>query len=217
MSDEIKGDVVNRELPSTGMHKCYVCIVAVLGRQDEVYEGHSKKVKKVLLGLEITDQTHVFDPKKGPERFIHFQEYTLAMGSKANLRKQLDGLKGEAMTDKEAMDFNIANLAGICLNVNLIKKTSGKGNERREIAALVSMSDADCEAMPPMIHEELVFTFKDPFNTEVFNKLPKWVQDKIKKSEEYVERYGGAAAATTQPAATTANAAPGAKKKNVPF
>jgi hypothetical protein len=217
MSDEIKGDVINRELPAAGLHKAYICIVAVLGRLNETYEGHPKKVKKVLISFEITDQTHVFDSKKGPERFIHHQKFTLAMGSQANLRKLLDGFKGEAMTDKEAEDFNIANLAGCCLNINLIKKMSKQGRPRMEVAGLIAMSDADCAAMPAMIHEELVFTLREPFNTEVFNKLPEWVQTDIKSSEEYIERYGVAAAGVNQPANATPPPAPGEKKKNVPF
>ncbi len=79
------------------------------------------------------------------------------------------------------------------------------------------MSDADAEAMPPMVSEPLLFTFAQPFKTEVFNKLPEWIQKEIMSSDEYKELYpSGAQQATAKPAATAAGEAP-AKKKNVPF
>lgn len=221
--EKITGEVINRVLPPVGLHKAYVMCVAVMGKLEEEYEGHKKRVLKVLLGFELVDHSHVWDPAKGPEVMVHWQKFTLMMGTKATLRKLLDGLKGTAMTDAEAKEFNIGALLGCCLNVNLIKKVSGKGNERIEVQSLIGMNDKDSDAMPPMINKEIFFTLAAPFKTEAYNMLPKWAQKEITTSEEYMTLYPtpGAAGPGQNPAAntTTTNttATPAAKKKNVPF
>lgn len=214
MNDEIKADVVNRVLPPSGMHRIYICVVAVLGTVSRPFEGKPKQTKKVLLGLECVDTAHVWKEGEQPKRLIHFQEYTLSMGSKGKLRPLLEGLKGESMTDAQAKEFNIANLLNCCLNANLIKKVSASGNERREIAGLIQMSDADAEKMPSQENEGLCFTFAQPFKTEIFNKLPAWVQKEITSSEEYKELYPSQGQPQAQASSQVAN---GAKKKNVPF
>lgn len=199
----IQGAVKNRVLPPAGLHKAYCVGVIVIGTIDESYMGHPRKALKIWLKFELSDCLYTFDEDKGPQPFIVEQEFTLSMQAKSNLRKLIAGLAGGEMSDKQAKDFNIANLLECAMIVNLISHVSESGNKSVKIQSLIPLKDSD--TISPMSIKPVLFTFTPPFKTEAFNTLPVFLQDKIKSSEEYKTLYGSHAVSAkevAQPAAT---------------
>lgn len=215
MSDQI---VINAKvggnivLPPAGNHIAICCGMVVLGTQEETYEGHVKKQLKIQLWFELCEKMHVFDEKKGPEPFIVRKEYTLSMNAKASFRKMLESWRCSAFTNKEAETFNIALLLGSACRLNVIIKKSGAGNDYSDIASISMVGDND--VIPEKgFYPQTIFTLNAPFQKETFNTLPTWIQDKIKKSDEYKSFENPNAS----DAAPDTQATPTVKKGKMPF
>lgn len=75
--------------------------------------------------------------EEGRPRFIS-QEYTFSAGKKANLRKLLESWRGKPFSDEEIKKtgYPMDRLEGLKAMVNVVHKTSAKGNDRAEIASL---------------------------------------------------------------------------------
>jgi hypothetical protein len=217
--EEVLGAVkVPRVLPPAGLHRAHCFGVVVLGTIDDSYMGKPKRSKKVRLYFELAEEKYTWNPEKGPECFTVEQDFTLSMASKANLRILIGGCYGAALTDEQASKFNIVNLIGCEMTLNLIKKTSSNGNDRMEIMSMTMLKDS--EEIPPCTKEPLLFTFAPPFKQAAFDRLPQFLQEKIKSSDEYRENYGDLAKAEV---ASPVSAAPfttqtaEAPKKKMPF
>lgn len=69
----------------------------------------------------------------------------------------------------------------IALNVG---KGKNAGKVYENVSAVTSVRARDLARFPELVNEPRVFTLDDP-DLEVFNKLPQWLQDKIKGNLEY--------------------------------
>lgn len=188
----------NFVLPPAGNQLAICSGVAMIGTHEEVYEGKPKgKQKKVIIFFELVNTNHVFDEKKGPEPFVMPIELTLSTHKKSSLRKLLESWKGSPFTDAEADKVNLTTMVGFPCFANVIIDKNSKGDDRAKIVALAAVPEGI--AVPEQRTPRRVFTFNPPFKTEVFNALPKWIQEKIQKSDEYKALAG--TSTTTAPAA----------------
>ncbi len=169
----------------------------------------------MMLGIELVNTAHVFDTSKGAEPFVHQQQFAQSMGPKAKIRLLLEGWKGVTFTPEQAKAFNYAKLIGAACEVNLIKKTSKAGKDRIEIGSILMLAEGT--QVPAPKNEQLIFTIPShasEFNTEKFNKLGKWWQDKIRSSDEF--KALGMQAGTGTPAAQPASQGT-VSSNNLPF
>lgn len=204
MSEVITAEIGgNYELPPAG-NQVATCIgLYVLGTLKETYEGHEKSVKKMMLVFELVNTNFEFKEGEGPEPFIMTKEFTHNIGSKANLRKFLNAWSGGKLKeDKVAASFNLMDLVGANALVNVVHDKTKKGKDYAAIISATPVPDGMTIAASRKPH--LVFNInKEPFDNEGFQKLPEWIQNKIKTSEEYLKLSG---APTTTPEATTTQA-----------
>ena len=82
-------------------------------------------------------------------------------------------------------DGDWSKLIGCCVMVTLVSSKSNKtGKIYNNVANLTQMRQRDKDKCPELKNEGRVFSLDEP-DMEVFNKLPKWVQDLIKSNLEY--------------------------------
>lgn len=180
----------NYALPDPANHVAICCGIVHLGTVDHTYEGKVTRKKMVRISFELVNTNHVFDEAKGNEPFIVTKEFPFSMNKKAGLRKMLEAWRGASMTDDEAKAFNIVKLITAPCLVNVIIKTSGKGNKYVDIATVSQVPQGT--NVPPLRKGTFLFNFNPPFKSDVFNSLPEYVQKVIKTSDEYLALSGAA-------------------------
>ena len=179
-----KGEGFERELIPAGNYvaRCYKMIE--IGTIPTEYLGETKMLHKVRIGWELPTELKVFNPEKGEQPCVIDKEYTLSLGEKANLRKDLQSWRGKAFTEAEAEAFDITKLLGVPCMLNIIH-VQGKKDANKTYQSIGSVSPMpkglEC---PAQINPTFTFEF-DNFNQEKFDSLPDFIKDTIKTSEEF--------------------------------
>jgi hypothetical protein len=159
--------------------RCYGMIqIGTVKEETGIYAG--KETHKVRISWETPHETHDFG--KGLQPFSVHKEFTLSMHEKATLRKYLESWRGKAFTETEAEAFDITKLIGKPCMINVIHKTSGKGNTYADISSIATLPKGlEC---PNQINQTVELSF-DNWNQNIFDSLPDFLKDKIKVSKEY--------------------------------
>lgn len=179
-----KGEGFERELIPAGNYvaRCYKMIE--LGTVPTEYMGETKMLHKVRIGWELPTELKVFNPEKGEQPCVIDKEYTLSLGEKANLRKDLQSWRGKAFTEAEAEAFDITKLLGVPCMLNIIH-VQGKKDTTKTYQSIGSVSPMpkglEC---PEQINPTFVFDFEN-FDNQKLDSLPDFIKETIKTSEEY--------------------------------
>lgn len=193
-------------LMPSGNHiaRCYAMVqIGTIKEESGVYAG--KEQHKVRITWETPHESHDFG--KGMQPFSISKEFTLSMNEKATLRKMLESWRGRAFTEDEAKAFDITKLVGVPCMINVIHKTSGKGNQYADISSIATLPKG--LQAPAQVNESFVLSFDD-WNQNIFDSLSDFVKDKIKSSKEY--------AAMTAPGHTeTSQATTDVPEDDLPF
>lgn len=163
-----------------------VCVGVV-----DLGEQHSEKFKnyqnKVMFLFEIIGETVDVDGEAKP-RWLS-KEFTLSLSEKSNLAKTIEAWTGKEITEDESENgYDVTQLVGrsALVVVTVKENDNGSFNDITVITAppkRMNIPDAESEPLCFIIEE---------WNTEVFEKLPEWIQNKIKKSTEYQTKYAPA-------------------------
>jgi len=166
-----------------------VC-VGIIDLGEQYSERFKKFDSKILIIWEIPSQRVQVDGEDKP-RWLS-QEYTASLSAKGNLRPMLVSWRGAEFTEDELTEdangfvrFSMRDMLGTgCLVQVIVKETeSGKYNRVTSAIGLPVGMDA------PRAETDLMFFDMDAWDNDVFQKLPQWLQDKIKKSTEYQEEH----------------------------
>lgn len=173
------GDIV---LPPSGNHiaRCYSMIH--IGTIEDEYMGEKKKMNKIRISWESSNELHTFDESKGPQPFSVSKEYTLSMNDRATLRKDLESWRGKEFTDEESASFDVTKVLGKFCMVNVIHKKSTAGKDYAAITSITPMPKGIPEPKP--INPIFEFSFEQ-FDSKKLESLPDWIKTKIKSSDEY--------------------------------
>lgn len=192
------GDFAPFTVPA-GTYPARCTWLLMIGTQKEVYKGEDKIMKKVLIGFELpTIQLPADHPKAGEPAFIS-GKYTYSLADKANLRADINSWRGKGLTDEEAAAFDIGKLIGAPAVITVIHNTGKDGS--KTYANISSIApEKSMEAMipgfkvPAQINPSLYFsvdwlTSKEgaEYAMPIFDKIPKYYQDMIMKSDEWME------------------------------
>ncbi len=159
--------------------RCYGMVqIGTIKEESGIYAG--KEQHKVRISWETPHECHDFG--KGSQPFSVHKEFTLSMNEKATLRKYLESWRGKAFTESEAEAFDITKLIGKPCMINVIHKTSGKGNAYADISSIATLPKG-LEA-PVQVNQTVELSF-DNWNQNIFDGLPDFLKDKIKASKEY--------------------------------
>jgi hypothetical protein len=205
-NEEVKSTLGGSFTPAPAGNHMGVCVgVAIIGTIDQEYEGHVSRKKMVRLYFELSNTLNSDDDDKP---FIVGKDFLNSLNAKANLRKLLDGWRGSKMSNQEAEAFNLVKLLDHQCLINVAIKDSEKGGQYNDILNVSPIPDG--VPVPVQKTESFLFNFNPPFKQAEFERLEKFVQDKIKTSDEYLALSGGATVATT--AAAPVASVPAGKK-----
>lgn len=108
--------------------------------------------------------------------------YTLTLGEKSNLRKDLQTWRGRVFTEQELEGFDIKNLLGKSCMLQVIHNKKGE-KTYANIAAIMPLM----KGMAPLAPENpLTFYSMADHQDQIPEKVPEWVRDIIKTSDEWV-------------------------------
>jgi len=98
-----------------------VCVQIIdLGTQHNVH--YDKYQRKVLLGIELPT---VLNKENDNKPFLIWNRYTLNLGEKANLRRDLETWRGQAFTEDELLGFDLKRVLGAPCYVSVVHNTKG--------------------------------------------------------------------------------------------
>lgn len=183
--------------------RCYSLID--LGTQHTSGQYGDKFQHKVRIGWELfgedeNGQQLTVDVDGTEMPMTISKSYTVSLHEKSGLRKDLAAWRGKDFTDEEAKGFDISKLIGAYCMVNVTTSESN-GKTYSNVAGLTPLPGALKNSKPAPVHEHVIFNLDAP-DLRVFDKFHEKLQDAIKRSPEWAQKYGGG---FTEPAASGAS------------
>lgn len=151
-----------------------------IGEQFVKYEKEKqgKYVDKILAVFEITGECVEADGELKP-RWLS-KEFTNSINKRSALYESIPAWLGRELTEQELEDgFDVSQLLGKACTVEVRLSADGEYNNIKSIGGIpkgVPVPEAQSETM--------LFDIDEP-DTEVLEKLPEWIQNKIKKSTQW--------------------------------
>lgn len=174
------------EVPEAGSYVAR-CIQMIEIGHILAFKDDKKKTHKVLLGFELPTLMAEFKAGEGEKPYYVNIEFTLSLNKKANLRKFLEDWKGGAFTDEEAAEYELTRLVGKPCRLS-IKHRQGKGEKADrtylDIAGISKLMKDEAKTVPVQFNPSQVLAYDD-FDWNLLAKLPNYIQDKVKSSDEY--------------------------------
>ena len=174
-----------------------VCVGFIdLGEQySEMFKSYSNKGMYVW---ELPGETVEIDGEQKPRQLS--KEFTISGSNKSHLRKFIESWNGKSYGDEEFMDFDLFDQVGKPCQLNVVL------NETKEYANVDNLMPIPRGFPAPTTDTEQIRWDMDKWDDAVFEKLPEWIQDKIKKSTQYQKDH--APAETVEVKAAGGGAAP---------
>lgn len=113
--------------------------------------------------------------------------FTLSMNERSNLRKLLESWIDRPFTPEELeAGVNIAKFCGSGCRLAIGVGQKQDGGKYNTVDKAVRLKDAKC---PPLHNEKILFDITDPEeDLNDIDRLPAWIQDAVRKSDEYQQR-----------------------------
>lgn len=143
-------------------------------------EKFDKKARKVQIMWELPEEKYEHEGEELPR--VISKEYTLSLGEKANLRKDLQAWRGKTFTEEELQGFDLKNVLGKGCQLQIIH-TEKNGKTYSNIASIMGLPKG--MKLEQTINPEIYFDLESPEALTEMSNLPAWIQDKIKASETY--------------------------------
>lgn len=113
------------EKTPTGMHQAVCAFVFDIGTHISTFAGQTIKAHKIIVTWELSETMKEGD--NAGKRFTVSKYYTLSLGEKANLRKDLESWRGKSFTDDELrVGFDVEKLIGVNCLLNIGQNENGK-------------------------------------------------------------------------------------------
>lgn len=178
--------------PATVVARCYSVIH--IGHVTETFKGQSGVKEKVHITWEMPSLKAVFDQEKGEQPFVIGQEFTLSTKDNSNFAKLIAQWRNKPLDAKEQQGFDPTVLVGkTCLLSFIVKRKKDYTDQQIAqptsensylVLNTISQRPADFPA-PAAVNPPFIFDWDKPFDPQIFEKIPKFIQEKIKMSEEW--------------------------------
>ena len=153
-----------------------VCVGVIdLGEQySEMFKNYSNKC---MIVWELPGETSEIDGEQKPRQLS--KEFTIASSNKSNLRKFIESWNGKTYSDEEFINIELFDQIGKPCQLNVVLNSTGEYANVDNIMPIPRGFPAPTTETPPIKWDI------EAWNDEVFNTLPEWIQEKIKKSTQY--------------------------------
>lgn len=163
------------ELAPAGAYAARCFRVIDLGTQTFSVMGETKMAHQCLITWELSKQMADGRP------YTINEKYTVSLHEKAKLRQVLESWRGRKFSEAERKGFDLKNILGKVCFINIVHTERGD-KEFANVASVMPVPDG--MTSPPATNEQLYFSIND-WDEALFQKIPKYYQDMIKKSPEF--------------------------------
>lgn len=151
-------------LPEAGTVQAVCCAVWDLGIQKVTYMGEDKLQHKVIIAWEIAQLIDAPESEYNGKPYMLNKKYTLSIGEKANLRKDLESWRGKPFTSEELKSgVDLESLYGVNCLIG-VKHEEKNGVTYANVTALLPLAKGMTKIQPVRAKDE---------------QPPKWVMEKI--------------------------------------
>lgn len=151
--------------------------VGVIDLGDQYSEKFKKYSNDVQFVWELVGETVEIDGEVKPRQLS--RTFSVATSSRSNLRKFLSSWNGTQYSDSEFGDLDLFGQLGKACQLQVVLSEDGQYANIDNIMAIP-------KGMPvPTTESAFVRWDMDAWDDGVFDALPEWVQEKIKKSTQY--------------------------------
>jgi len=173
-----------------GMHLARCYRIVDLGTQKSEYQGDVKHLHKVMLQFEVHGEDESGKPlvtSKGEPMTIS-KNYTLSLGEKSTLRKDLVNWRGRDFTAEELRGFELKNVLNAWAMLSIAKSAGSNGKEYTNIMSVNPVMAAFKKAgLPEAVNKAGLFYIDSP-DMDMFDTFSKNLKEKIQSSPEWQSR-----------------------------
>ena len=138
--------------------------------------------QKMRILWEIIGETIEINGEQMPR--LVSKEFTLSLNEKSKLRQALQSWRGKAFTAEELQGFDLRKVLGIGCQLQIIHKEGNNGTTYANVETILALPRGRSVPAP---QEITWFDFDDPSSYGVFEKLPRYVQEKIAEAENFAD------------------------------
>jgi hypothetical protein len=168
-----------------------------IGTQTSTYLGQESQKRKGVVVWELVGQRiSGTDPQSGEAydrpRTLS-SRYTLSMGDKAKLRRDVEAVQGKRMSREEAAKFDLSSLLGMNAQLQItLREVDGKTyTDIQSVMALMkNQPQVEPETTPAWFHFGAVPEGAAMDSSLFPESTPKWVMEKAMLSPEWVAAGG---------------------------
>jgi len=169
------------KIAPTGSHLARLYRIIDLGTQKSEYMGKVNMLRKVKFFWELHGDDLKTDEGKP---LIQTRNYTLSLGEKASLRKDLESWRGKSFTDDELRGFDLTNLLDKWCMITVQHRESN-GKTYADAVAVTPVPAVVAKAgLPDGVNPTLLFDMQK-FDQAVFDGLSDGLKNQIMQSSEF--------------------------------
>jgi len=173
-----------RELVPAWSHFVRLVQIIDLGTQTVVRKEEEKQQRKIMLTFEFPEEKYEFETKDGEKKSgvkLKSNQFTLSWNEKAGLRKFIETRQGVQDLGNDGLDVKV-RLGKSGIGTIQHNQYNGKTYDNLEAVAPLMKWMEDQKAVTELSYFDL-----DNYDAKLFDKLPQWIQDKIRLSPEYTK------------------------------
>lgn len=185
------------KLPPAGTYPAWCYSLIDIGIIETEYKGVKSKSHRIYITFEMPTIKASFSENRNPEPFVVGLELTLITSDRANLTKLVQNWRSKPFTPEEKRAFNPTVMVGKPALVNIIHKRKSNyanmnideiTNENTFLKFNGISSVPQGMQMPEKVNEAFIWDWDEQiknFNAKMFSKIPNWLADKTKGSDQY--------------------------------
>lgn len=163
-------------LIEAGLHEAVCYAIVDIGTVHS--DAFNTDQRKVVFVWEIPDSRIEIDGKDLPRALS--KHYTMSLGTKANLRKDLVSWRTRDFTPEEEENFELKSVLGAACLLNIIHKTKPDGAKYATINTVLNLKGKKFKPENPMVLYGI-----EENGLDIPSTLPPWLVEEIKKAPEY--------------------------------
>ena len=162
-----------------GVYTGIATAIIDLGIQENMMYG--KQQRKAIIVWNIVGETVKVNDEELPR--VISKEYTMSLGEKSTLRKDLEAWRGRPFTTEELQGFDLKNILNVPCQLQ-INQQEKNGKTYTNIAAIMSIPKGMSVAPVDNVY---IFDTYDLTTWENYDKIANWIKEKIKKALNLAE------------------------------
>ena len=162
-----------------GVYTGIATAIIDLGIQENMTYG--KQQRKAIIVWNVVGETVKVNDEELPR--VISKEYTMSLGEKSTLRKDLEAWRGRPFTTEELQGFDLKNILNVPCQLQ-INQQEKNGKTYTNIAAIMSIPKGMSVAPVDNVY---IFDTYDLTTWENYDKIANWIKEKIKKALNLAE------------------------------